>query len=91
MEQHSWTDRRTITFCRIVFSQTWRTFESGDYFDTINADDVSVIPTAPDMFFIQNIGYVPRSVVEEVQIVEKTITTVTTERFEVVDTVSFAC
>jgi hypothetical protein len=91
MEQHSWTDRKTITFCRIVFSQTWRSFEPGDHFDTNNADDVSVTPTASDMFFIQNLGYIPRSVVEEVQVVEKTITTVTSERVEVVDTMSFTC
>jgi len=91
MEQHSWTDRRTVTFCRIVFSQAWRSFEPGDYFDTINSDDVGVSPTAPDMFFIQNLGYIPRSVVEEVQVVEKTISTVTTETFEVVDTMNFTC
>jgi hypothetical protein len=50
-----------------------------------------VTPTASDMFFIQNLGYIPRSVVEEVQVVEKTITTVTSERVEVVDTMSFTC
>jgi len=72
-----------------VFSDSWRSFSQGDYFDTNNSDDIRVIPSAPDMYYVQNLGYVPRGVVKEVQIVEKTITTTTTETFQVIDTMSF--
>ena len=72
-----------------MFSDSWRSFSQGDYFDTNNSDDISVIPGVPDMYYVQNLGYVPRGVVKEVQIVEKTITTTTSETFQVVDTMSF--
>ena len=89
MDTHTYKDCRRKEFCRIVFSDSWRSFSQGDHFDTNNSDDISVIPGVPDMYYVQNLGYVPRGVVKEVQIVEKTITTTTSETFQVVDTMSF--
>lgn len=91
MDTHTYKDRRRKEFCRIVFSDSWRSFSQGDYFDTIDSDDVRVIMGAPDTYYILNLGYVPRAVVKEVQIIEKTITTTTIETLQVVDTMSFSC
>tara|TARA_Y100001937_G_C7026508_1_gene288021 strand:+ start:331 stop:633 length:303 start_codon:yes stop_codon:yes gene_type:complete len=92
MESNSFTGQQSYKFCRIIFADSWRSFSQGDHFDTVNPDDVSVLPGDPDMinvhdmYFVQRLGYVPKGVVKEVQIVEKTVTTVTTETFKVVDT-----
>ena len=82
------------TFCRVVFAKSWRGFSEDDYFDTNNEDDVSSFqhgPTLANMYWVHGLGYIPRDVVKEVQIVEATTTTVTIVMHEVIDTMSFTC
>lgn len=90
MESHSFTDRRRREFCRVVFAEDWRVWQKDDYVDTNNVDDVSASGFS-DLLQVQGLGAIPRSVIKEVQIVEKVTTVVTTETFEVVDTMSFTC
>lgn len=90
MESNSFTDGHRREFCRVVFAEDWRVWKKGDYINTNNVDDVSVTGS-PDFLHIQGLGHIPRSVIKEVQIIKQITTVVTTETFEVVDTMSFAC
>lgn len=90
MESSSWTKSRRHEFCRVVFAEDWRVWKKGDYIDTFNVDDVSA-SGFPDLLQIQGLGAIPRSAIKEVQIVENVTTVVTTETFEVVDTMNFTC
>lgn len=88
MESHSFTDRRRREFCRVVFAEDWRDWQKDDYVDTNNVDDV-ITSGFPDLLHVQGLGAIPRSVIKEVQIIEKTITTSTIETLQVIDTMSF--